>query len=118
MYVCWEKGLNTMFVAGGAQHSLVLTTEGLFSFGRNDSGQLGCTEKMSKDDWGAFEKYPMEVSVWAGGQTSSPVPLVDRVSFQVASSFIFVCCGPRRRPSFPCNVIHSFSSMIGSLKTF
>lgn len=58
-----EKGLNTMVVTGGAQHSLVLTTEGLFSFGRNDSGQLGCTEEMSKDDWGAFEKYPMEVRI-------------------------------------------------------
>ena len=51
-----------MVVAGGAQHSLVLTTEGLFSFGRNDSGQLGCTERLSRDDWGAFENLPMEVS--------------------------------------------------------
>ena len=51
-----------MVVAGGAQHSLVLTTKGLFSFGRNDSGQLGCTERLSRDDWGAFEKLPMEVS--------------------------------------------------------
>eukprot|EP00903_Cladosiphon_okamuranus_P016988 g15658.t1 len=54
-------GLNTMAAAGGAQHSLVLTTEGLFSFGRNDSGQLGCTASLSKDDWGAFEQNPMEV---------------------------------------------------------
>ncbi|CAN0338849.1 unnamed protein product [Pylaiella littoralis] len=54
-------GLNTMAAAGGAQHSLVLTTEGLFSFGRNDSGQLGCTASLGKDDWGAFEKNPMEV---------------------------------------------------------
>lgn len=50
-----------MAAAGGAQHSLVLTTEGLFSFGRNDSGQLGCTASLGKDDWGAFEKTPMEV---------------------------------------------------------
>lgn len=55
------QGLNTMAAAGGAQHSLVLTTEGLFSFGRNDSGQLGCTASLGKDDWGAFEKNPMEV---------------------------------------------------------
>lgn len=51
-----------MAAAGGAQHSLVLTTEGLFSFGRNDSGQLGCTASLSKDDWGTFEKNPTEVS--------------------------------------------------------
>lgn len=56
-----SQGLNTMAAAGGAQHSLVLTTEGLFSFGRNDSGQLGCTASLGKDDWGAFEKNPMEV---------------------------------------------------------
>lgn len=51
-----------MVVAGGAQHSLVLSIEGLFSFGRNDSGQLGCTETLSSKDWGAFEPLPMEVS--------------------------------------------------------
>ena len=50
-----------MMVAGGGQHSLVLTTEGVFSFGRNDSGQLGCTDELSRDDWGVFEKEPMEV---------------------------------------------------------
>lgn len=56
-----------MAAAGGAQHSLVLTTEGLFSFGRNDSGQLGCTASLSKDDWGAFEKNPMEVRTYVRG---------------------------------------------------
>lgn len=53
-----------MAAAGGAQHSLVLTTEGLFSFGRNDSGQLGCTASLGKDDWGAFEKNPVEVRMY------------------------------------------------------
>ena len=62
-----------MVVAGGAQHSLVLTTEGLFSFGRNDSGQLGCKEKLSKDDWGAFEKLPMEVSGRGAWNTATTV---------------------------------------------
>lgn len=55
------QALNTMAVAGGGMHSLVLTTEGLFSFGRKDSGQLGCTAAINKDDWGAFETSPMEV---------------------------------------------------------
>ena len=50
-----------MATAGGAQHSLVLTNDGVFSFGRNDSGQLGCTAKVSKDDWGSSENTPMEV---------------------------------------------------------
>ncbi|CAM9177019.1 unnamed protein product [Ectocarpus sp. 12 AP-2014] len=58
--------LNTMAVAGGGMHSLVLTTEGLFSFGRKDSGQLGCTAAINKDDWGAFETSPMEVHLPSG----------------------------------------------------
>ena len=55
------KGHDAMATAGGAQHSLVLTMNSLFAFGRNDSGQLGCTASVSKDDWGSFEKSPMEV---------------------------------------------------------
>eukprot|EP00904_Undaria_pinnatifida_P013833 jgi/Undpi1/9580/HiC_scaffold_27.g12036.m1 len=55
------REFRVMATAGGAQHSLVLTNDGVFSFGRNDSGQLGCTAKVSKDDWGSSENTPMEV---------------------------------------------------------
>lgn len=58
--VLWQ-GLNTMSARGGGMHSLVLTTEGLFAFGRNDFGQVGCSEKINAADWGVFVNRPTEV---------------------------------------------------------
>lgn len=55
------SGLNTMSARGGGMHSLVLTTEGLFAFGRNDFGQVGCSEKINAADWGVFVNRPTEV---------------------------------------------------------
>lgn len=47
---------------------MVLATDGLYSFGRNDFGQLGCSARISKEDWGVFKKTPQEVSGSARGE--------------------------------------------------
>lgn len=64
------QGRYATAATGGAQHSLVLTADGLFSFGRNDSGQLGCAERISKSDWGVSIDTPQEVRPGSFGNVS------------------------------------------------
>ncbi|CAM9783301.1 unnamed protein product, partial [Discosporangium mesarthrocarpum] len=57
------KDNTPMAVAAGSHHSVVLCMEGLFSFGRNDSGQLGVTEVLKEEDWGSGISDPTEVTL-------------------------------------------------------
>lgn len=68
------QGYSAVETAGGGHHSLVQTTKGLFSFGRNDSGQLGWKDE-EPGKIGKHEPYPKRVYTYLSAVYHAIVPL-------------------------------------------